>query len=107
MPRILLLCGRGFAAGLLAGALGDVLPFAGVVVGLRQGRASMLGGAAVVLAGFRDAITLLGAGGLLHGFSAGEGGAQNEKGGNGGGQGGLVLHVMLLSGVGDVAGRPC
>src|SRR4051812_19347460 len=42
---------RGLAADLVAGALGHVLPFAGVVVGRGHAGAAVHGGGAIVLAG--------------------------------------------------------
>src|SRR5271157_5920731 len=79
----------------LAGPLGDIFPVMRVVVGgLRAGAAGAGAGGAVVLAGERDAVALVGAGLCGRGAGLGGGGElAGERGGKGGGgDGGLGVH---------------
>jgi len=87
--------GPQFAAGLLAGALVDVLPVVGILVGFSLAGAGMLGvlAAAVVLAGLGDAVALFP--GRLVGGEDGASGPEGEQLGDGGGGDGLGrFHVV-------------
>src|SRR6516164_4612039 len=81
--------------GPFARALGDVLPLVRIVVdGLRSGAARAGAGGAVVLAGERNAIALVGAGLDRRGSRLGGGGEGGGKraGERGGGDGGSGVH---------------
>src|SRR4030095_12682524 len=86
----------GLAAHLLAGALGNVLPFRRVVVDLGAlRRARVFRRPAIVLSGLGDAVALFGAFLLRHGLRGNRSGeSDGDETGDGGLNRGLRIHVL-------------